>query len=89
MDETSSGSVMDPASGLFTAGRDGIYKVGLFEINLNLSSFVQAVVAVKMKTYSEHGVKMWLRRGEEKINESDITLPQIKEEFQVKERWFI
>merc|ERR1711970_862113 len=56
-DEAVTGSVMDPASGLFTAGRDGIYK---------------AVVSAKMKTYSEHEVKMWMQRGNEKINESEL-----------------
>jgi len=48
---------MDPASGLFTAGRDGIYK---------------AVVSAKMKAYSEQEVKMWMQRGNEKINESEF-----------------
>ena len=31
-DEAATGSVMDPASGLFTAGRDGIYKVSFSQI---------------------------------------------------------
>merc|ERR1719278_1839142 len=49
-DEAATGSVMDPGSGLFTAGRGGIYK---------------AVVSAKMKAYSEHDVKMWMQRGNE------------------------
>merc|ERR1711971_97690 len=56
-DEAATGSGMDPASGLFTAGRSGIYK---------------AVVSAKMIAYSEHEVKMWMQRGNEKINESGL-----------------
>merc|ERR1711971_815874 len=56
-DEAATEGVMDPASGLFTAGRSGIYK---------------AVVSAKMIAYSEHEVKMWMQRGNEKINESEL-----------------
>ena len=40
----------------------------MFEVCLTL----QAVVSAKMKTYSEHEVKMWMQRGNEKINESEL-----------------
>ena len=32
----------------------------------------QAVVSGKMIAYSEHEVKMWMQRGNEKINESEL-----------------
>ena len=33
----------------------------------------QAVVGAKVKAYSEHEVKLWMQRGNEKIKESELT----------------
>ena len=67
-DEELTSSSMDPASGLFTAGRTGVYKVTCFR----RSHSSQVMVSAKMRVYAGHTLRLWVMKGEEKVGESVV-----------------